>query len=122
MKTRLVIFGIICAICVSFAGCVPEKKPTRGVPIGVPIIDVSGMWIGQECYLTLTQKGDKIEGLTKMRYSHVTRQFRGSIDGNHVMLNSLSGNASYDLIVKKKKMKGTYSDNNIVARPTVFKR
>ena len=122
MKTKLVALVIICAFALSFVGCVPGKKHRVGTPIGIPIIDVSGMWIGQECYLTLTQKGDKLEGNTKLRYTKAIRQFTGTIDGNHIILKSLTGNITYDLIVQKKKMKGTYSDNSITAKPVTFKR
>jgi hypothetical protein len=122
MKKALIAFVTLLFVSAFFGGCIPEKKPRTGVPIGVPMLDVSGMWIGQDCYMTLSQKGDKLEGSTKMRYTRAVRQYKGTIDGNQVVLNSLTGNASYKLIVQKKRMNGTYNDPNTTDKPVTFKR
>jgi hypothetical protein len=122
MKAKLIAVGIICLVVMVFIGCVPEKNPKVGIPVGERILDVSGMWIGQDCYMTLIQKGDKIEGTTKTRYTKKVRQYKGIIEGNHVTLDSIVGNSSYNLTVQKKRMNGTYNDTNITDKPVSFKR
>jgi len=122
MKTKLLALGAICLLVAVFVGCIYEREPKVGIPVGIPIYDVSGMWIGHDCYLTLTQRGDSLDGITKARYSHRTRQFKGTIVGNHIVLRSYYGDITYDLMVQKKKMKGTFSDSAVVAKPVIFKR